>query len=297
MIVRSATDGQMNELMYGINTFWIASAILCTMLLAIEAGYRLGLQRHAHESDSSRAHLNSILAANLGVLALLLGFTFSLSMQRFESRSKAVVDEANAIGTTVLRAQLLPDGIRDDVQHLLRRYVEVRAEAAATRLDNAYEREAQLVEARRLQDALWSAARRTGEADARVIPSGLFIQAVNELIDSFGRRTAELDRHVPEIVMILLYGTLLMTGLIIGYTAGTTGRRASFGSYILTGLIVLLVFVIVDLDRPRRGLITVDHTPLTNLQNAIGPDVAFSAAGGVGGGAAEVSHPAARAAR
>lgn len=269
----------MNERMYEINTFWIVGTILCTMLLMIEVGYRLGLRRHSADSDSSRAHLNSILAAILGVLALLLGFTFSLSMQRFESRSRALVDEANAIGTTVLRAQLLPAGQRDDMQDLLRRYVQVRADAAATRLDDHHEREAQLNKARHLQDALWSQARREAEVNTSMVPSGLFIQSLNDMIDSFGRRNAELERHVPGLVLMLLYGTLLMAGLIIGYTAGATGRRASFVSYILTGLIMFLVFIIIDLDRPRRGLITINQAPLMELLATGAPNVADGAGG------------------
>jgi len=258
--------------MYSIESFWIAGILLVSMLATIEAGYLFGLRRTKSENESSRAHLNAILGAILGVLALLLGFTFSLSLQRFESRSQAVVDEANAIGTTWLRAQLLPSSVRSDAQDLLRQYVDLRARTAEITLDQEGDLAAELAEAMRIQNALWDHARQAAEADANVVTSGLFIQSLNDLIDSFGRRDAELGRHVPELVLMLLYGTFLMAGLIIGYTAGATGRRASFASYILTGLVVLLVFIIVDLDRPRRGLITVSHKPLTDLQAAVRAD-------------------------
>ncbi|NJN53188.1 MAG: hypothetical protein HC809_16965, partial [Gammaproteobacteria bacterium] len=83
--------------------------------------------------------------------------------------------------------------------------------------------------------------------------TGLYIQTLNELIDALSSRDAQLDRHVPEIVLILLYATFLMAALILGYTSGVAGHRASFVSYILVTLIVLLVFIIVDLDRRGAG--------------------------------------------
>jgi uncharacterized membrane protein (Fun14 family) len=101
------------------------------------------------------------------------------------------------------------------------------------------------------------------------VTSGLFIQSLNELIDSYGRRNAALNRHVPEVVLFLLYGTFLLTGGVVGYAAGVAGHRPSFATYILVVLIVIMAFIILDLDRPRRGLIKVDHKSLIELKVAI----------------------------
>jgi uncharacterized membrane protein (Fun14 family) len=89
------------------------------------------------------------------------------------------------------------------------------------------------------------------------------------LIDSYGRRNAALERHVPEVVLFLLFGTFVMTLGIVGYAAGVAGHRVSSVVYIMVVLIVLLVFVIIDLDRPRRGLIEVSQKSLTELQTSI----------------------------
>jgi hypothetical protein len=103
----------MSEFVYATDSALIAALLFVSMALAIELGYRIGLTRKASADDAARAHVNAIQASIMGILALLLGFTFSLSLQRFDSRSAAVVDEANAIGTTWLRAQLLPPGAKN----------------------------------------------------------------------------------------------------------------------------------------------------------------------------------------
>ena len=197
-------------------------------------------------------------------------------LQRFDTRSAAVVDEANAIGTAYLRAQLLPAALRDDVRALLRDYLDLRVQASAVTVVDHAEREALLAKTARAQGALWDYARQGAEVDPNRVTSGLFIQSVNELIDSFGRRDAALNRHVPEVVLLLLYGTFLMAGGIVGFASGVAGHRPMLVSYILVALIVVLVFIILDLDRPRRGFIEVNQRSLVELQAALNED-----AGGV----------------
>lgn len=265
--------------MYDLNSALIAGILFVSMVLAVELGYRIGRIRERSASESSKAHINAVQASLLGVLALLLGFTFSLSLQRFDSRSAAVVDEANAIGTAYLRTQLLPASVRSEVQRLLRDYLRVRVQAGHITLADQAEREVLLAEAKRIVEALWRHARQAAEEDNSPVRSGLFIQSLNELIDSFGRRDAALDRHVPELVLFLLYGTFLMTGSIVGFASGVAGHRAPFVTYIMVALIVLLVFIIIDLDRPRRGLIEVSQKSLIDLQADIAADRAVDSNG------------------
>ncbi len=259
----------MSELLYNQSSLLISGFLLASMAIAIEVGHRMGLLVSASTSESSKAHVSAIQASLLGVLALLLGFTFSLALQRFDKRSEAVVEEANAIGTTYLRANLLPVSMRSDVRKLLQRYVDLRVQAGAVSLDNQGEYHAILAETNEVKDALWDHARLAAEEDGSPVRTGLFIQSLNEAIDSFGRRHAALSRHVPEVVLFLLYGTFLMTGGVVGYAAGIAGHRPSIVTYILIVLIVVLAFIIIDLDRPRRGLIKVDQSSLVELKTAI----------------------------
>ncbi len=255
--------------MYDINSVLIAVVLLISMVAAIEAGYLIGLKSNKSANEDAKAHVNAVQASILGILALLLGFTLSLSLQRFDNRSEAVVDEANAIGTAYLRAQLLPSGLRNNVQSLLRSYLDLRVDASALSIVNGAEREIMLAKTLQSQSTLWDCARQAAQIEPNPVTSGLFIQALNELIDNFGKRDAAINRHVPEVVLLLLYGTFLMTGGIVGFTCGIAGHRPSPVSYIMITLIVVLVFIILDLDRPRRGFITVSQKSLVDLQTAI----------------------------
>jgi uncharacterized membrane protein (Fun14 family) len=259
----------MREIMYNESSVLIVAILLVALVLAVEVGYRLGRRSRARSDEASRSHVGSVQASLLGVLALVLGFTFSLSLQRYDSRSEAVVDEANAIGTAYLRAQLLPSSVRSEVKVLLGDYVDARVRASAIPLSDQAARGALLVKAGQQQTALWGYALQAAEEDPNPVTSGLFIQSLNELIDSYGRRNAALERHVPEVVLFLLFGTFVMTLGIVGYAAGVAGHRVSSVVYIMVVLIILLVFVIIDLDRPRRGLIEVSQKSLTELQTSI----------------------------
>ncbi len=255
--------------MYDQSSITIAAVLFISLVIVIELGYRIGRSEQRLATEHSRAHVNTIQASLLGVLALLLAFTLSLSLQRFDSRSEAVIDEANAIGTAYLRIQLLPASIQSEARSAITEYLALRVNDAAFSTVDQPRRAASLVESKKLQDALWLIAVKAAALDDRPVTSGLFIQSVNELIDSNTRRSAALDRHVPELVLFLLFAAFLLTGGIVGYAAGIAGHRASFVTYILIALIVLLVFIVVDLDRPRRGLIEVDSSSLIDLQTSI----------------------------
>jgi len=208
-----------------------------------------------------------------------------LALQRFDSRSDAVVDEANAIGTAYLRAQLLPVPVRAEVSKQLRDYLDARVKSdAVSPVDEEWR--GLLAQAARIHGALWENARRAAELDPNPVTSGLFIQSLNQLIDSFGKREAALNRRVPDVVLWLMFATFVLSGLIVGYAAGAGGRRPSWVTFGMVALMAVLVYVILDLDRPRRGLIRVSETNLLDLQASIKQDTAAAgaakAASGVG---------------
>lgn len=261
----------MSEVLYDQSSALIAAVLFASILLAVEAGYRIGrrIRATADSTDAIRPQIGAIQAAVLGLLALLLGFTFSLALQRHDGRSVAVVDEANAIGTAILRAQLLPAELRDPVGALLREYLYVRIRAGRSDLASAAAREPLLRRAGEITAQLWEQARRAAEIDPGPVTSGLFIQSLNELIDAYGRRDAALARHVPEVVLLLLFLTFLMAGSILGYASGIERSRTAIPTLLMIGLIVILVFLIIDLDRPRRGLIQVSQKSLEDLHAAV----------------------------
>ncbi len=255
--------------MYDVSSITIAMVLFVTMALVIEFGYRIGVRVQAQSTEPARNHTGAIQGSLLGILALLLGFTFSIALARHDTRSEAVVSEANAIGTTWLRAQMLPEPARTEIQAMLRAYVDLRVRGGHV----SVVREEEHLELRDRTgvalDALWTRSRDVAMEFPNPVTSGLYIQALNDMIDSFASREAALNRHVPELVLLLLYSTFLMTGCVIGFTAGLAGHRTSFVTYAMVGLIVVLVFIIIDLDRPRRGLIRINHDSLEQLQKSM----------------------------
>lgn len=255
--------------MYDLPSVAIAAVLFVTMGTVIEGGYRAGLRFEKRSTEQTKGHVSAIQGALLGILALLLGFTFSLALQRYDSRSEAVVKEANAIGTAYLRTRLLPEAARGPAREGLRRYVDLRVEAGAVNLAHDAERRQLVVRIGRAFDEVWDHATTVAREAPNPVTTGLYVQALNDMIDAFGERDAALERHVPEVVLFLLYGAFLMAGLIVGFTAGLSGHRTSFATYIMVGLIVLLVYIIIDLDRPRRGLIEVSQQPMIELQSSM----------------------------
>lgn len=252
--------------MYDLNSVAIVAVLFLALLVALELGFRSGRRYAPAATDPERSQLNTIQGSLLGVLALLLGFTFSLSLQRYDSRSQAVVEEANAIGTALYRASLLPESVRADAGALLESYVELRIEAGRIPLHRTAERADVVERSARTLDELWRLTLAAKAEDPGPVTTGLFVQSFNDVADAYAARDAALSRHVPEIVLFLLFGTFVLTVGLVGFSAGFAGHRANFGTYVLMILIVSLVFIIIDLDRPRRGLIEVSQQSMMDLR-------------------------------
>lgn len=254
--------------MYSQSSVVIVLGLLLCMLLAMEFGFRSGKRKQVIAPEAI-TQANSVLVSMLGLLALLLAFTFSAALQRYEDRSQTVVLEANAIGTTYLRARLLPGGMTDEVQATLRQYLDIRIEEG--RMDAAEpELHASLLNRAKLLEAqLWGQAVRAAKLDPNPVTSGLFIQSLNELIDTSGTRNAALNRHVPKFVLLVMFATIVLMTATLGYASGIAGHRVTLAAFVLVILIALFVYLILDLDSPRRGVMRVSHESMLSLEQTI----------------------------
>ena len=259
----------MNELLYGLNSVLISIVLLLLILGANEAGFRIGHRRERQTNEGARTQTNAIQAAMLGLLALLLGFTFTMALQRFDSRSEAVIQEANAIGTAHLRTQLLPEESRAEARRLIEQYIDVRLRASGVELTNTELRRKAKAEASRLHEQLWTIALEASATDPNPVTTGLFIQSLNALIDVYGERDAALNKHVPEIVLLLLFAVFIIAGAVLGYSGGLAGARPVVATVAMSILIVLVIFIIIDLDRPRRGLSLVNQDSMHDLLQTV----------------------------
>ncbi|TAK82810.1 MAG: hypothetical protein EPO12_06720 [Aquabacterium sp.] len=254
--------------LYGISQVWFALALLVAVLAVAELGWRWGRRRHAQADDGERNQVSAISAAVLGLLALLIGFTFSMAVNRFDLRQGLVLEEANAIGTTALRAQLLQPAAEAEVVRLLRQYVQVRLDFHDAGID---ERRLHAVNAQTavVQQALWRVAMQQARGGGNAAQVNLFIMALNDTIDLHGKRLAAMRNHVPPtVILLLLLVTLGAVGLV-AYGGGLHARRQLVAQTVLAVLLVLAIMLIVDLDRPRRGLILVSQQSMLDTQQEL----------------------------
>jgi hypothetical protein len=238
---------------------WLIFTVSAALIgLAQEFGRRVRRRLLVRRDDS----VFTLEAAVLGLLALMISFTFSMALSHFDARRAALVDEANAIGTAALRARLLPAPHGGEVIALLRRYVALRVEAVGS----GAEALAALAErAGALQESLWRDARAQAARDSGMVPTGLYIQALNEMFDVQQRRLIAAQIRIPALALIALYGVALVAVFIAGYATGLQPRRTGLPTVLVGILIAAVILLVLDLDRPQSGFIRVDQQPMTDL--------------------------------
>jgi hypothetical protein len=242
-------------------------ATVVVVLLAFEGGLRVGQYRRRRSEQEDRPPVGEMVAATLALLAFMLGFTFSLAASRFELRRSLVIEEANAIGTTYLRAGLLPEPHRTEVRSLLREYVDVRLEAVEPgNLSRSINRSEEL------HARLWSHAVAVGEKDPGSIVVGLFIATLNDVIDLHAKRLGLGARNrIPGIIWTALYFVAIIGTSVMGFHAGLAGAGRSPAILALVLSFSAVMTLIVDLDRPQEGLLRASQQTLIDLQRSMPP--------------------------
>jgi len=179
-----------------------------------------------------------------------------------------VLNEANAIGTTALRARLLPEPHRADTLKLLTEYVQIRLDIVRAGTSLA-ERMAVVDRSNALQEALWQQAKAMASKDKGLIPTGLFIESLNLMIDNQGKRLAALRSRVPNIVLLALFAISAVAGAFAGYASALDAKRTRLPVYVMGLLISAVIFLILDLDRPSSGFITNNQQPMIDTAATI----------------------------
>ena len=249
----------------------IGGACFVLLLCARELGSLLRRWHDARRAEEHTSEEEFSMTSVLGLLALLIGFTFSLALQRYETRRELVILEANAIGTTWLRMDLLEAAQRDPLRALLRRYVEARVGVGMAR--TADEQAAANRRSDLLQQRLWDATIAALAPARNTATSVLVLATLNDAIDQAGARKAAREASVPaRLLRVLLVYGLVAAGMI-GY------QRSHFraASTMILLLFTLAGTLILDLDRPATGGITVPQQPMLDLQRSIRPPPAAPA--------------------
>jgi hypothetical protein len=238
--------------------------ILLVVLLSVECGYRLGKYRRDHREWEKEAPVGTMVGATLGLLALILAFTFGLAAARFDTRRQLLLDEANAIGTTYLRAGMLPEK-REETRTLLRNYVNARVEAVRSNKTTEGIRRSE-----NIQNELWAQATTVAEKNPNSIVVGLFVQSLNQVIDLHAERVqASLRSRIPGAIWIGLFAVAALSLAGMGYHAGMVGTRRSLAILAVAFTFSVVIELIADLDRPQEGVLKVSQQALLDLQRSM----------------------------
>lgn len=240
-------------------------AFVLSLALGIEAGYRSGTWRHARQPGEKDQPVGAIVAAILGLVALVLGFTFSMAANRFEARRQAVLEEANTIGTTYLRARFLPPTQRAKVEALLREYVDNRLHGVQSGL-----KEGELERSQELQNQLWDQASEVTLAHPNDISIGLFVQTLNQMIDMHAKRVMVSTRsRIPFVLWLGLLSLSVVGMLAVGYQCGLSGATRSPVMLALAFSFALVLYLIADQDRGQEGMLRVGQQAMLDLQQSM----------------------------
>jgi hypothetical protein len=249
-----------------LDRFPLWALFLITVLViffSIEIGFRSAHALGRRSESEQNWPLDEIESATLSLLAFMLAFTFGLAASRFDTRRSLVMDEANALGTTYLRAGIFPEPDRTEIRTLLRQYLDLRVQAArSAKVDEG------LAKAGLLQDRLWSEAVVIGEKSPGSVVVGLFITALNEVIDLHTKRLTQDRNRIPGSIWAALYVISILGMAEVGYHAGLNTTRRALSIIPLAITVSAVMLLIADLDRSHEGFLDVSPQPLIDLQNS-----------------------------
>jgi hypothetical protein len=248
-----------------LGALFACTLALCILMAELGAAYsRAALRRSDKDAE---APVGSLVGSLLGLLAFTLAFTFSMAADRFATRKALVLEEANSIGTTYLRAALLPPREGLPIRALLRDYVGVRVTVTRQNVGEVARKSEAIL------GQLWSQTRLLAAEDMDSELRSLFVDSLNGTIDLHqSRKTVALQYRIPGTVWAVLYSLLVLSMLAVGYQAGMSGTRRLRGAPVLALAFSLVMLMICDLDRPGEGFLAVSQQPLLDAMHSMAGD-------------------------
>jgi hypothetical protein len=249
---------------------WMTFAFLVAIVMLSNCvGIFFGRRsKRRSEPADEEGPFGAVVSATLGLLAFILAFTFGLTASRFDSRKQLLLDEVTSIETTALRAELIPEPHRSEVQEIIRTYIELRIDIPR----NPGSLKERIKQSEELQRQLWPHAAAMAEADLKnpdVV--SLFVDSVNELINAQTRRITVINYHIHWIIWSVLFGVTILSMIEVGYLFGKSNVNWLFIialSLAFSGVMIL----IVDLDRTGTGAvgaISVSQQPMIDLHERL----------------------------
>lgn len=257
-----------HDLLSPLLSWWQLLLIAIGLMVVGEAGFLLGRRHHDESVPEKKSQASIHVAALLGLLGLMLAFSFGVVESRYSERKALVLEEANSIGTTYLRAKMLPAPHDERIQALLRRYVSLRiGHQTAEQLERA------IRESTGLQTQLWNEATAVATANPTSLPVSNFVQSLNDTLDlQESRITVALHQRLPSTILLMLFTIAGLSIGVLGFGAGLGRTRSIVPTISLVLAITAVVTLIVDLDNPGSGMFRVSQSAMVDLQHSMAPD-------------------------
>jgi len=256
--------------MLNMSIVLLAIGLFVGMVICAEIGYRIGTRRARRNPEGARAGTAVTEGAIFALLGLMLAFSFSGAAARLDARRQLVVQEANAIGTAYLRLDLLPASEQPALRRLFRQYLDTRL-LAYEKIPDIPAVERELAAAGKLQNEIWFHAQAACRKETSDATPMLVLPALNEMIDITTTRTVAGRTHMPVVIAALLFTLALLSAVLVGHAMSGTSKRNLLYLCAYAATVAITVYVILDLEYPRVGLIRVDQADqvLRDLRDTI----------------------------
>jgi Ca2+/Na+ antiporter len=248
----------MNTFLFQIPAILIAAILFILIIVFNCVGFAVQKKQLKKYNDETAITLGPVEGALLGLLALLLSFTFSLSASKSDGRREVIIEEANDISTAISRCDLYPDSVRNELISVFINYVDARIAYYDAGID-IVKINASLKQTNDNYNRIWTKVIALSHDKENILRSQQMIPALNAVSDIVTTRDSHRDAHVPESILWMLFMLTLVGSFVMGY--GTGSNRYNW--IIVSGfalMTVMTIYLILDLDRPRRGIINMDMT-------------------------------------
>jgi hypothetical protein len=256
-----------------VTVFLFTFGLFLGMLCCLEIGRRIGIRRMKEDGGAAGEGIGAVDGAVFALLGLLIAFTFSGASARFDTRRQWIVEETNDIGTAYLLLDLLPIDLQPSLREMFRRYLDARIEIYRKLPDVAAAKE-QLAKTIDLQTQIWRQAVAASVAP-RAPPSApfLLLPALNAMIGITRTQLMATQMHPPAVVFAMLFGLALAASLLAGYGMAGSKMRRWLHMVGFALVMAVAVYVILDMEYPRLGLIRVDafDQALIDLRASMNP--------------------------
>lgn len=239
---------------------------MLAVMIPILIGQRYGQYRKKKSEDVSHAPVGAVVGAAFGLLAFMLAITFQIAGSRFDARKQLLVEEVTGIRTTYLRAGLIPEPYRSNTKKLMAEYVDLRVDLAKdlSKLNIALTRSQEIL------DTLWKYTEALAEVDRSSEIYALYTTSVNDVVDAFNQRIAiGLQFRIPPAIYFVLFIISFFSMFVLGYQFGISGKGGFWLIFVLSFIFAIVMFLILALDQPEKGVAAVNQKPMFTLQQQL----------------------------